>query len=45
MDNDSILNERDNCPKVSNTDQKDVDRDGIGDACDNCPERPNPDQV
>ena len=45
MDNDSILNERDNCPKTPNTDQKDADGDGIGDACDNCPDMQNRDQV
>lgn len=33
MDNDGILNERDNCPKRANTDQKDSDRDGLGDVC------------
>ena len=45
MDNDGILNERDNCPKTANSDQKDTDGDGIGDACDNCPETNNRDQV
>ena len=33
-DSDSIPNEQDNCPTVSNTDQKDSDSDGIGDVCD-----------
>ena len=30
MDNDSILNEQDNCPKTPNRDQRDADRDGLG---------------
>ena len=30
MDNDTILNEQDNCPKTPNTDQRDADRDGLG---------------
>lgn len=40
-----ILNERDNCPYVYNTDQTDTDNDGVGDQCDNCPLMHNPDQV
>lgn len=32
-DNDGIVDEEDNCPLVSNPDQKDSDGDGIGDAC------------
>ncbi len=55
-DNDGIPDARDNCPDVSNPDQKDVDGNGIGDACDdfdrdgifnsrdNCPSVYNPDQ-
>jgi len=33
IDNDGILNERDNCPKRANSDQKDSDGDGLGDVC------------
>lgn len=40
-----ILNERDNCPLIYNTDQKDTDLDGVGDQCDNCPLVHNPQQV
>lgn len=40
-----IFNERDNCPYVYNTDQRDTDGDGVGDHCDNCPLVHNPDQV
>jgi len=41
-DGDGII--ADNCPTVSNPDQKDSDNDGIGDACDNCPNVANSDQ-
>ena len=53
-DNDSVPNIRDNCPTVSNLDQKDENNNGIGDVCDdfdqdgifntqdNCPTIPNP---
>src|SRR5262249_39990098 len=34
---DGVADAMDNCPKVSNTNQKDTDGDGVGDACDNCP--------
>lgn len=33
-DGDGIANATDNCPDVSNADQKDTDADGAGDACD-----------
>lgn len=39
-----IHNDVDNCPFVSNNDQKDTDGDGIGDLCDNCPATSNADQ-
>jgi len=34
IDGDTILNDADNCPSVSNADQADADSDSIGDACD-----------
>lgn len=43
-DGDGKLDQFDNCPFVSNRDQRDADGDGIGDACDNCPLVANPDQ-
>jgi len=43
-DGDGICDGVDNCPTVSNPDQKDTDNDGVGDACDNCPAVANPDQ-
>jgi hypothetical protein len=57
FDSDTILNEFDNCPYISNTDQKDINYNGIGDACedkdydgiinalDNCPDIYNPTQI
>lgn len=41
-DGDGIRSACDNCPGVSNSDQKDLDQDRVGDACDNCPTIPNP---
>ena len=35
-DSDGVANPIDNCPQVSNSDQKDSDGDGFGDVCDNC---------
>ncbi len=43
-DGDGIPDALDNCPFVSNPDQKDTDGDGVGDACDNCARIANPDQ-
>jgi DMSO/TMAO reductase YedYZ molybdopterin-dependent catalytic subunit len=36
-DEDAIPDSEDNCPDLSNPDQKDSDGDGIGDACNMCP--------
>jgi predicted outer membrane repeat protein len=36
-DADSLTDNLDNCPQVSNPDQADADGDGAGDACDQCP--------
>jgi hypothetical protein len=36
-DGDGIPDDEDNCPNVSNPDQKDGDGDRIGDVCDSCP--------
>jgi hypothetical protein len=35
LDNDGVDDDKDNCPTVSNPDQKDTDKDGQGDMCDN----------
>jgi len=43
-DGDSIPDDEDNCPLVSNPDQADADDDEAGDACDNCPNHANPGQ-
>lgn len=34
IDNDGVANAGDNCPAVTNADQRDLDRDGVGAACD-----------
>ena len=43
-DNDTILDNQDNCPTVPNKDQADSDQDKVGDVCDNCPDVENTDQ-
>ena len=43
-DGDGIGDRCDNCPFVSNSNQRDQDRDGWGDLCDNCIYAPNPGQ-
>lgn len=37
LDQDTVVNDFDNCPSVHNTAQIDTDGDGMGDACDACP--------
>lgn len=45
LDGDTIPNASDNCPMVSNPDQRDHDGDLVGDVCDNCPHVANPGQA
>ncbi|MCK5507800.1 MAG: hypothetical protein KAI50_04695 [Desulfobacterales bacterium] len=40
-DDDGIIDNNDNCPNVTNTNQLDSDNDNVGDACDNCPNDAN----
>ncbi|MFO0629685.1 MAG: thrombospondin type 3 repeat-containing protein [Polyangiales bacterium] len=40
-DADGTDDDRDNCPREDNRDQRDTDRDGRGDVCDNCPRESN----
>jgi len=44
-DDDTVLDDVDNCPDTANTDQQDGDADAIGDVCDNCPETENSGQA
>jgi len=39
-DMDGIIDEEDNCPNMSNSNQEDTDEDGTGDVCDLCPTNP-----
>ncbi|MDD5649847.1 MAG: hypothetical protein PHF86_05410 [Candidatus Nanoarchaeia archaeon] len=45
FDNDTIINENDNCLNIYNPDQKNYDNDTFGDLCDNCPFITNQDQL
>jgi len=39
IDADAVCDETDNCPGITNADQRDLDGDGLGDPCDPCPEQ------
>ncbi len=45
QDGDLLLNINDNCARVANPEQDDLDIDGVGDVCDNCPDFSSPDQT
>lgn len=45
FDNDTIINENDNCLNVYNINQNNSDNDSFGDLCDNCPFITNQDQL
>ena len=45
MDNDGVMNVKDNCPGKANRLQEDRDGDSVGDICDNCPGVSNRDQT
>ncbi len=40
-DGDEWTDDIDNCPTMSNPEQRDRDQDGVGDMCDSCPATPN----
>ena len=42
LDDDGVVDARDNCPALANNNQSDVDADGLGDVCDPCPEVSDP---
>ena len=44
-DDDGVVDERDNCPRVPNPSQSDDDNDGAGNRCDNCPNVNNRNQI
>jgi hypothetical protein len=44
-DGDAIADVGDNCPFLSNVDQRDSDSDGVGDVCDDCPYTYDPGQA
>lgn len=44
-DGDTLCDDADNCPGVSNLDQADADEDTVGDACDLCPAVADPEQL